>query len=287
MKMLRIFLLGLAVSVTVLTLTYPAIAKDYNLWGKEVSIEGFFRQEFAFGTADSHPYKTNQSGLHSAYQMWYLDTNTHLTNNLEVRAIFRLWGDLIYAIRGDHGHFERYFKSSKKNLQWDDDFEQILREFYVSYYTKNFFMRVGKQQIGWGQADGLRLMDVINPLDGRRGPFYDTEGYEEVRIPKWMIKTEFYPGDIGSLYDVALELIWNPGDIKEYGELLPPYANAQLGGATGFFGPGVPVGAQKQWGIWGIPVNFVPLPVRLNKKERTTALKNSEYGGRIKFSYKF
>jgi hypothetical protein len=70
---------------------------------------------------------------------------------------------------------------------------------------------------------------------------------------------------------------------------LPPYANGQLGGGNNGFGlpwwgSGVPVGSQHQWGIWGIPVNFVPLPVRLFKEERSTSIENSEFGGRIKFS---
>lgn len=277
--------LGLLVVCIAIVLAQPAHAVKYNLLGKEVSVEGYFRQEFAFNVSETSDEKTNQPGLHSAYQVWYLDTNTRLTSNLEMRAIFRLFGDMVYAIRGDSNHFERYFKSSKDNLQWDDDFRYLLREFYLSYSARSFFIRVGKQQIGWGEADGLRLMDVINPLDGRRGPFYDTEGYEEVRIPKWLVKTVLYPGNFKMFYDLALELIWNPGDVQEYGELLPPYANAQLAGPTGFFGPGVPVGCQHQWGVWGIPVNFVPLPVRLNKKEHATALKNSEFGARLSFNF--
>jgi len=289
------FMLSFVLVGALLSLPYPAMAKFYDVCGKEVAIEGFIRQEFSFGVSDSNRLKTNQSGLHSAYQIWYLDSNVRFTRNLEVRGILRLWGDLAYQLLSDNSHFERYFKSSKKNLNWDDDFDQILREFYISYYTENFFVRIGKQQIGWGEADGLRLIDVINPLDSRRGPFYDTEGYEEVRIPKWMIKTEFYPGDIGRLYDIGLEFYWNPGDVRETGELIPPYANAQLGGGTGLFnfisptsiyGDGVPVEVQRQWGIWGVPVNFVPLPVRLFKKERSTSIDNSEFGARIKFSYK-
>jgi len=295
MKRLKALIRVLVVLGVMVSLCSPASAEYYNICGKDLAVEGFIRQEFAFGTSDSNRLKTNQSGLHSAYQMWYLDTNLELTSDLEVRGILRLWGDLAYQMLSDNSHFERYFKSSKKNLNWDDNFDQILREFYVSYYSSKFMVRIGKQQVGWGQADGLRLIDVINPLDIRRGPFYDTEGYEEMRIPKWMIKTEFYPGNIGPLLDMGVEFYWNPGDVKETGELLPSYVNAQLGGGTGLFNPisptpiygdGVPVGMQRQWGIWGVPVNFVPLPIRMFKKERATAIKNSEFGARIKFSFK-
>lgn len=285
MKKLKTFMLSLAVTGMVLAVSCPAMAEYYNLFGKEVAVEGFIRQEFAFNPNSSSEYKTNQTGLHSAYQMWYLDTHVELGRKVDVRGIFRLWGDMIYAIRSDHGHFERRFKSSRNNLQFDDSFDQILREFYVSYYGDKFMVRFGKQQIGWGQADGLRLIDVINPLDIRRGPFYDTEGYEEMRIPKWMLKTEFYTGNFGPILDTAVEFYWNPGDVQETGELLPPLADVHKAG--GVFVPGqYPTGVQKQWGTWGVPQNFVPLPVAFYKKERTTALKNSEYGARIKLNYK-
>jgi len=287
--MKKIFIVSLVVIGMLGFFFRPAMATPYDLCGKELSIEGFVRQEFAFGVAPDNRLKTNQSGLHSAYQMWYLDTDLWLTKNLEVRGIFRLWGDLSYQLLSHNSRFEKYFMPSKHNLNWDDDIDQILREFYISYSTPKFLIKMGKQQIAWGEADGLRLMDVINPLDVRRGPFYDTQGYEEVRIPKWLIKTEFFGGNIWKFYDTALELVWNPGDVRETQNLLPPYANAQFGGrnkgfGTGWWGDGVPVGSQNQWGIWGIPVNFVPLPVRLFKQERSTSIENSEFGGRVKFS---
>lgn len=44
-------------------------------------------------------------------------------------------------------------------------------------------LKVGKFQRGWGQADGLRLLDILNPQDLRqRSIFTDTE---DLRIPQW------------------------------------------------------------------------------------------------------
>ncbi|MFH0812470.1 MAG: DUF1302 family protein [Pseudomonadota bacterium] len=284
MKKPRRLLLSLVVIGLVMGFSLPAVAEYYTICGKEISLEGYIRQEFAFNVNESSDYKTNQTGLHSAYQIWYLDTGLELNQNLEARMILRLWGDLIYQLRSNSDHFDRYFKSSKKNLNWDDDFDQIFREFHITYSTPKFLLKLGKQQIGWGEADGLRVMDIINPLDARRDfLFYDTEGFEEVRIPKWMLKTEFYPGNIGPFLDTAVELYWNPGDIREFGELLPPMADAHLvGGVYGAWPTGIP----KQWGAWGAPTPFAPLPVRLYKKERATKIDNSEYGTRFKFSCK-
>lgn len=287
MRQIRKGLLSfLVMGMVVAGLSWPVSAMEFDMGcGRNLSLEGFIRQEFAFNVAGHSEENTNISGLQSAYQMWLLDMNMAWSRQLETRMILRMWGDMIYAIRSDSDYFEKYFESSRKNLQWDNDFDQILREFYVTYSTDKFLVRLGKQQIGWGEADGLRLMDVVNPLDARRDfLFYDTSGFEEVRIPKWMLKTELYTGAFGPIADSALELLWNPGDVKEFGELLPPYADTWRAG--GIFDPGnYPSYCQKQWGTWGVPVNFVPLPVRFYKQERATAIKNSEWGGRFKLSF--
>src|SRR4030042_5291852 len=211
MKKTRKFILGMALLLMVFSFAFPAAAQVYNVGGKEVTMDGFIRQEFAFGVNHDNRLKTNQSGLHSAYQIWYLDTNVALTRNLEVRGILRLWGDLAYQLLSHNSRFEKYFMPSKHNLNWDDDIDQILREFYRSYSTPKFLIKMGKQQIAWGEADGLRLMDVINPLDVRRGPFYDTQGYEEVRIPKWLIKTEFFGGENLKVFFSVFVIRMTPG----------------------------------------------------------------------------
>ncbi len=271
------------VALGVLFISTPLFAKQYQIQGKDVAIEGFVRQEFGFNVNHNSSEKTNQTGLQSAYQMWYLDINSWLTRSLEVRSIFRLWGDMVYAIRGRESHFGRYFYPSKHYLQWDDGADEIVRELYLSYSTPRFFVRAGKQQVAWGEADGLRLLDIINPLDVRRDfQFYDTEGFEEVRIPKWMIKAEYYPGNLGALYDVGVELIWNPGDIQETKDLMPSLIDAQY--AEGKFVPGVyPTAIPNKWGTWGPPTPYNSIPVRLHRKKRATSLANSEFGGRLKF----
>jgi len=139
-------------------------------------------------------------------------------------------------------------------------------------------------------------MDIINPLDARRMfQFYDTEGYEEVRIPKLIIKTEFYPGNIWKFYDTAVELYWNPGDIKRFGDLLPPHLDAhqrpwaewydEMGGGPWGNVPW-PNDMGNHWGAWAPPTPSAPVPVRLFTKEKAFKISNSEFGTRIKLNIK-
>jgi len=65
------------------------------------------------------------------------------------------------------------------------------RELSVKYRDKKgrFTTKIGKFQRGWGQSDGLRLLDIVNPQDLRsRFVFQDAD---ETRIPLWMISTDF------------------------------------------------------------------------------------------------
>ena len=288
----------MALLLMVFSFAFPAAAQVYNVGGKEVTFDGFFRQEFLFNTNDNSRYNTNQTGLNGAYQMWLADANVQWNDCLEFRGIFRMWGDLAYYMLKNNNHFQHFYAGSERQLAWDTNWDQIVRELYFTYSRDNFLLRVGRQQIGWGEADGLRVMDIINPLDARRMfQFYDTEGYEEVRIPKLIIKAEFYPGSFWKFYDNAIELYWNPGDIKRFGELLPPHLDAHQRPWAEYDdkGYGIPPWAEgtqwpndmgNQWGAWAPPTPTAPVPVRLFTKEKAFKISNSEYGMRIKLNIK-
>lgn len=65
------------------------------------------------------------------------------------------------------------------------DFE--LREFYLDAEWEGAFWRLGKQQVVWGQADGLRVLDVVNPLELRE---FILPEFEDYRIPLWIANAE-------------------------------------------------------------------------------------------------
>lgn len=82
-----------------------------------------------------------------------------------------------------------------------DSVDMELREAYVDVYAGESFLRVGKQQVVWGQADGLRVLDAVNPLHFREFILGD---FEDRRIPLWMINFERPVGD------AVLQLLWIP-----------------------------------------------------------------------------
>ena len=87
-----------------------------------------------------------------------------------------------------------------------------LSQAYVNYRTRNFWLRVGKQPIAWGEAIAQRVLDVVNPLDLSQFFFFDRglEEFEGIRIPQWFIRTAYtIPND--EIPDFTLELLLNPG----------------------------------------------------------------------------
>jgi hypothetical protein len=56
----------------------------------------------------------------------------------------------------------------------DDHFERLeARELFAAYDGERCSHALGVQQVVWGSADRLRLLDVIHPFDRREGYFGD------------------------------------------------------------------------------------------------------------------
>ena len=64
----------------------------------------------------------------------------------------------------------------------------ILREAYIdTQYGEDWAIRAGKQQIVWGTADGMKLLDMMNPTDYTE---MAQNQMEDSRIPVWMVSAE-------------------------------------------------------------------------------------------------
>lgn len=89
-----------------------------------------------------------------------------------------------------------------------DRAEAELRELYFDAFVGEVFLRIGKQQTVWGKADGLKVLDIVNPQSYRE---FVLEDYEDSRIPLWTVAGEI-PVATG-----LLQLLWIPD--QTYNEL--------------------------------------------------------------------
>ncbi|GAA3927716.1 hypothetical protein GCM10022277_25140 [Litoribacillus peritrichatus] len=80
--------------------------------------------------------------------------------------------------------------------------ELSLREFFLDTELFGGYLRLGKQQVVWGQADGLKVLDVVNPQSYRE---FILDDFDDSRIPLWMVNYEMEVAD-----EASIQLLWIP-----------------------------------------------------------------------------
>ncbi|MGH7858535.1 MAG: DUF1302 family protein, partial [Candidatus Binatia bacterium] len=123
--------------------------------------------------------------------------------------------DPVFALR------DRYDEIIEPEIRRQVQSENAIRDLYLDFVPRipgpgRLSLRVGRQQVVWGEADVVRSFDVINPLDLRKnfllGP--DQPNLNEYRIPLWMLKALYGFGQMGPIANNTLELLYIPGDIE-------------------------------------------------------------------------
>ncbi len=271
MKKLNLIGKSIFLLVVLVLCTLPlAGAEEYEIAGRPFFLNGFIQQEAALGVDNSKFHGRNVTD----YFMIQLEWEFKLTDSISLYGINRTWADLAYSLHHDRHWFERANRTksqkhnARKNLEWEwdryDRAGEAVRELYFDIFTEKFHFRIGKQQVVWGESDGLRLMDFINPQDLRREfNLRDSdEGYEYTRIPLWLIRATYFPNiEPAGIRDLQIEFIINPGKPKT--NRLEAYESD--GGVWATEEPNLP---------WGVRVNL------RNRKPRTL-FKNFEYAMRI------
>ncbi|PCI64771.1 MAG: hypothetical protein COB37_00305 [Kordiimonadales bacterium] len=118
-----------------------------------------------------------------------------------------------------------------------DHLEAEILEAYIDTDIGNTFLRIGKQQIVWGQADGLKVLDILNPQSFRE---FILPEFEDSRIALWAVNAEIPVGE------ALLQLIWIPD--TTYDDI--PEQGAAFAFTSPLVVPQAPI---------GVPVNFRPL----------------------------
>jgi hypothetical protein len=75
-----------------------------------------------------------------------------------------------------------------------------MREIYMDMYFKNFDLRLGKQQIVWGKADGVFITDIVSPLNLTEFLLPD---FDEIRTGVIAAKVDYYIGN-GTLEAIVI-----------------------------------------------------------------------------------
>jgi hypothetical protein len=139
---------------------------------------------------------------------------------LDISAKYHIVGRFMYEAIYNVGPqaFKDVRAADKENI---DSFkaQYDLWECYLDLSRGPLFLRIGKQNLAWGETDTFRLLDAVNPLDNTfGGPFEDVD---DRRIPLWMLRGSYNFGNIGPISSTSIEAFWVPGtwDVR-----VAPYA---------------------------------------------------------------
>jgi len=123
----------------------------------------------------------------------------------ETSAKIYVDGELNEVTDGATYHVELNLMTDGKggtNYDSNESYTQrdALREAYVDSQVGDWSLRTGKQQVVWGTADGMKLLDMINPTDYSE---MAQNQMEDSRIPVWMVNAETTNAD-GSEFQVIV-----------------------------------------------------------------------------------
>lgn len=272
---------GIGVAAALILACGTAGATEFMVGGSPAHVMGYIDQGAAYGIAGDH-FDTKK-GFQSAIFSGLLEGDYAPTPELKFFASGKFTADWAYDILNDNGEWkDKKFSDSRDALYLDTGWRKMLHEAHVTWGSGNLNVRVGKQIVSWGETDGLRIMDQINPLDQRRG-LADVE-FENTIIPIWLVKTEyFFKPQSSWLQDIGLELVFNPNADFQ------PNRGLEVGNDKGgIWAPNIDLGQ--------IPVAFDPVtgapiafaPARLGSfvqridQPNAWDRKGMEFGGRLK-----
>jgi len=173
--------LGLAIAATLAA----GSAQAFN--AESFTVSGYVKNETAALTKD---------GTFNGQETSATDTTTHNSSGdiIKSESSVKLFvngdvseGSSMHAellLHNDSKAKGSHFKNSDSYTQ-----SEFLRELYIDTSANDWDLRLGKQQVVWGTADGAKFMDMINPTDYRE---MAQNVMAESRIPVWMLSAEKY-----------------------------------------------------------------------------------------------
>jgi len=171
-------LLGLAASA-------GADERDAPAWLTALRLRGRVAEEFAYRLHDP-------GDVSKLKTLGWLEGKYTFTDAVALRAAVRGWYDAVFDAT------DRY----PANVERDQKTQVSLREALLTVGHGDFDVRLGRQQIVWGEAISVFVTDVVNPKDLREFVLPD---FSELRIPIWAVDATYRLAE-----GVSVEGVWTP-----------------------------------------------------------------------------
>lgn len=156
------------------------------------TIHGSVTNETAFQISEPNEFTKIKNILR-------LSTTQPITSNVTLNLAGRFYHDAVFGLTDTYGD----------RVEEDQESEADLREAFFHLSHGDWDLRLGKQQIVWGEAvGGLFVADVVTPKDLRE---FILPEPSEMRIPVWAANMEYF------LRGTYLQFVWIP--LLDFNEL--------------------------------------------------------------------
>ena len=168
----------------------------------EVRAEKETRTFKIYGTVESEISSSlNGRGFQKSEFVINTEVDAKLTENLDLTALIRVRDDFNGLYNSSDNPNSSYATTHYKRSITGSAIGE-LREFYTDFFVGNTSLRIGKQQVVWGQTDGLKVLDVINPQSFQE---FILDDFESSRIPLWTMNADISLND-----NTSLQFLWIP-----------------------------------------------------------------------------
>lgn len=198
----------------------------FGLWQPVVAVE--FDSSI---TATSQWMINTQNGDSQGLNLSVVpELNASFDNGWQLKSSFRLRAEAIDGMQISDLDRDGYSDYSKPAML-NNEVELELREFYLQGEVGDTFLTLGKQQVVWGKADGLKVLDIVNPQSFRE---FILDDFDSSRIPLWTLNIE------QTIADWDFQFLWIPD--QTYHAI--PKQNARYAFTSPELVPTAPAGVQ-------------------------------------------
>ena len=240
-------------------------------------LSGEFRNETAYRIDKPHHLSKVKNILN-------MTSSGTLSDNLSYFTGARLAYDAVFDLTNEYNH----------DVEADQELNLDLRDAYIDLNLGKFDLRLGNQQIVWGQAVGLFFADIVNPKDLRE---YILPDLDQIRIPVPAANLESYYNDVyfqlifipfpefnefgkqGSEFDFSRPLSHVDAAIilNDPGNPSNSLDNSEIGGRIGWFKNGWDLALFYFYDMYNFPVNYRFISAGTSETHPVTITYTPEY----------
>jgi len=216
--------LGVVLGIFVLTGASQTLKAEVTLVDG-FSVSGFLRYELGINVGQMNPnnsaYQNERNSLNLSRTFLQTEWTYKPSDKFKLFANIRVTGDQTEELSGQLGRYNAFPLHDPK-YNWtlmeksNNDFRAEVWELYGDFTLGDTWLRLGRQQIVWGEMIGARILDVANALDRSWNFTFEPEEFDLIRIPSWSIRgsQNIKQDCIKFLKDLNVEAFITPGDIQ-------------------------------------------------------------------------